>query len=113
VCPDNAMPACGCDGKVYGNDCEANLAGVDINDDGGCQAPSAGVFACGAHFCQKGSAYCLVKGSDTPLFPTSYTCTPLPASCGTTPSCACLSGAPCSKCTATADGGLQVSCLGG
>jgi hypothetical protein len=48
-----------------------------------------------------------------PMLPSTYTCQTLPASCGTAPSCACLSGVGCGTCKATSDGGLEMVCPGG
>jgi hypothetical protein len=36
ACPRIVMPVCGCDGKTYGNGCEAHGAGVAVKANGGC-----------------------------------------------------------------------------
>ncbi len=38
LCPLVVDPVCGCDFVTYGNECEANLAGVDKGKDGPCDA---------------------------------------------------------------------------
>jgi hypothetical protein len=47
ICPLIFRPVCGCDGKTYGNSCEAAAAGVSVSHDGACrpQGPFCGGIA--------------------------------------------------------------------
>ncbi|HEY6722891.1 MAG TPA: Kazal-type serine protease inhibitor domain-containing protein, partial [Polyangiaceae bacterium] len=40
ACDAIYAPVCGCDDRTYGNECEANLAGVSVASQGECEAPS-------------------------------------------------------------------------
>jgi hypothetical protein len=114
-CPETEIysPTCGCDGKIHGNECDANAAGVDVNDLGSCPAPQ-GMFACGHTFCDVGQTYCEVQTSDVGGIPNNYACKLLPKSCGSAPSCACLAGELCGKnCKQIAPGALEAVCPGG
>jgi hypothetical protein len=87
-CPVDVTPVCGCDGKAYDNACLAEMAGVDLSQDGGCPPPP-GTFACGELFCAD-RQYCDIMLQDEIGFPASASCNPLPAGCGDPPDCACL-----------------------
>jgi hypothetical protein len=111
-CPKIFLPACGCDGVVHGNTCEANGAGVDISNNGGCKAPPDR-FSCGAHFCDLKGQYCVSKPPQQNGMPGSYSCAALPAACASLPDndCMCLASVPCgNKCQLTNDGGRIVIC---
>lgn len=103
---------CGCDGHVYANTCDASNAGVDQSDVGGCATP-AGQVPCGDTFCDPTTSFCSVfKGAGS----SSYSCTPLPASCHGVADCACLTGFSCgTDCKVVSQGGLDmvmVTCSG-
>jgi hypothetical protein len=103
-------PVCGCDGMVHGNECEAQSNGHDINLNGGCTAPG-GSFACGAGFCELGTHYCEVIGSDVGGELTQYSCKSIPNGCG---DCTCLMSEPCgANCEGIAQTGFTLTCLGG
>ena len=112
-CAETLMPVCACDGTIYTNACEANAAGVDVNDlSGGCTVPT-GQFACGFRLCDD-TSYCTISLDDTGM-PPSYRCTPFPSACdGGGRDCTCVAGEPCGEiCSVDGDGHVTVTCPGG
>jgi len=106
-------PTCGCDGTIHASPCDATLAGVDLNGNGTCTAPS-GAFACGYRQCTRGSQFCLRSTSDVGGEPDGYSCRALPAGCNGTPSCGCLASEPCGNmCSGDAASGVTLLCPGG
>jgi hypothetical protein len=101
---------CGCDGRLYRNECEANAyGGVDTQPMSGCPMPP-GTFTCGTLFCAHGTQYCESMGGGATI--NGYACHDLPAGCGGTPTCACIQGtALCGNCTVLANGDIRTSCL--
>lgn len=118
ACPGVYLPTCACDGKVYGNPCDAASAGQDVSNLAQCMAPTPDMFGCGHGFCTAAKEYCSTTLSDVPGVPDFFSCVPLPADCGASPSCACLPdpcGAPIAG-TCAQDpngGGIRVTCPGG
>lgn len=116
-CPEFYSPTCACDGKVYSNSCDANGAGFDISDLGGCMPPEANLFNCGHMFCNSTTEFCRKTYTDVPGTPDSYGCAPLPAACaGGAPSCACIGdpcGAPIPATCMPSGVGFMVTCPGG
>lgn len=114
-CPDTlvAVPTCGCDGTVYSQDCEAYMAGADLNALGSCPVPE-GLFACGYTQCSIATQYCARQVSDIGDEPDSYACLPLPWCSSEHPTCACLASEPCgAQCSGEGVTGLTLTCPGG
>jgi hypothetical protein len=111
-CGADYAPVCGCDRQVYSNQCMAAVAGQDLDDAGAC-TPPPNTFPCGPRFCTRGTQFC-----DETLFNVpggaagSYMCRELPAACGSSPTCACLSGTgACGNCYLSNDGDLKTACV--
>jgi hypothetical protein len=111
VCPAVVDRVCGCDGQVHSSACAAAAVGHDIDETGaGCKPPS-GTFTCGPRFCTHGTQYCEAITGGPAGAAGNYSCQPLPAACGATPTCACLADARCGNCTMSTDGDLTTRCL--
>jgi hypothetical protein len=64
-------------------------------------APSGATFACGSATCETATEFCyLFEAGRVPAAPI-VGCNALPASCGTTPTCACVLAGDTSSCDVT------------
>jgi hypothetical protein len=122
-CADLYSPACGCDGKTYGNSCDAAGHGVDLDASGKCTPPPGWLF-CGDKACTADFSYCQRTPNDAraPGEPAEYTsCQQLPMVCAGKSDCACFpTSTPCiqfNQCKAIDVGsgktGFQITCPGG
>jgi len=83
ACDGLYRPVCGCDKRVYANECEASAAGIDLSVAGGCndEPRLRDWIGCGARFCDAHKNYCEIILSDVLEPPTDHTCKPLPPAC--------------------------------
>ncbi|HVU51885.1 MAG TPA: hypothetical protein VHL80_14410 [Polyangia bacterium] len=79
--PQTHAPVCGCDGKVYENETQAHMEGVDLAVTGGCQQVIVDWAPCGPRFCDARTSYCEIYLSDVFEIPTTYNCRALPQAC--------------------------------
>jgi hypothetical protein len=92
------LPVCGCDGKTYGNDCEAAAAGISVKSKGACAGADAGTNTppgkiCGGLAgvgCPSGQI-CQLPAGECNTSDLQGTCVPNPDACPTIylPVCGC------------------------
>jgi hypothetical protein len=120
ACADVGDPVCACDGKTYGNACEAQRAGQDESIRMDCPAMDEGAVPCGSHFCYaeehqgKSLYYCEVVAGDRPQDPATFFCRDLPQSCvdlGEAATCDCFPDSEC-ECEQPEAGQFRLTCPG-
>jgi hypothetical protein len=105
------MEVCCCDGEVYSNPCEAQLAGADLAFYSGC-VPPTGMFVCGFTYCSKGVEVCATTISADTGLPVAFECIEPPPGCGPS-DCSCALPPDCRVCAASIEGDLSVWCARG
>jgi hypothetical protein len=76
-------PVCGCDGKTYGNECEANMAGTSPAKTGECESTMPGA-SCGGFIGEQcpGGEYCdYAKAGDCGFADGTGVCAEIPLGC--------------------------------
>lgn len=107
-CDDDYRPVCGCNGKVYSNECEANTAGSDIGADS-CDASVTpqGYFPTGPYYCDPTTSYGKIRLGD--VGDRWFECVELPNACAAlpTPDCSCLTFNSHSTCQTVQGAGVE------